>query len=118
MHKRINRLLNRLPILLSAFVFPGSGQLLQKRWIAGSIIIGCFLITFTGVLIAGFKNIIAYYQFGLAGDDPEMSSPRTLITWFIIALILYIINLCDVLMARFRAHQLAETEMIEAHTKS
>ena len=46
----------RTPPLLSAFVYPGAGQLAQKRWFAGAFILVLFTAAFVAflVLVVGF----------------------------------------------------------------
>ncbi len=53
-----------LPVLLSAAVFPGAGQLAQRRWTAGAIIGSGFLLAFAWCLVSLFRILLAYYALG------------------------------------------------------
>ena len=41
----------RLPLMLSAFVYPGAGQFAQKRWIPGAVFTVSFTFCFGLVLL-------------------------------------------------------------------
>ena len=96
--------ISRIPILLSAFICPGVGQFVQRRWIAGvlfSITFAAAFVVFMGV--AG-SLIISYYRMGFEFEtyEPDIH-PGRLLPSFIVAIAIYVINLVDVASAHFRA---------------
>lgn len=60
---------SRVPIVLSAFVFPGVGQLLQRRWRAALGFGLGFLASFALFLFFAGWIIVAYYAVGLYGAE-------------------------------------------------
>jgi len=52
---------SRAPIAVSAFVCPGIGQMMQKRWIAGSIYLVVFLAIVVLALVYVLKVMSAWY---------------------------------------------------------
>lgn len=102
----------RIPILLSAIGFPGLGQFVQKRWIAGVLFSALFLVGFFWVISLALQNIIELYSmaFDDAMREPE---PVPLVAFakpLLLVLIVYLISLFDV----FRAQQLINTKQHEA----
>ena len=100
-----------MPIFLSALVFPGAGQFIQKRWIAGTLFSLTFLITFILFCIQAGQLIIAYYRMGFEFDtfEPgEIHLSRMLIT-FAVAMLIYIINIFDTAIAQVRQSQNSST---------
>jgi hypothetical protein len=85
------------PVVISALVYPGAGQLMQRRWISAVF----FLVTFSAILAWStsrtLKVMQAYYDFafnfqsatGEAPDAMEIGVP------FILSLVVYIANVID-----------------------
>lgn len=93
---------SRLPILLSACACPGLGQFVQRRWKAGLVLLGGFLVGFCWVMVLAVGNIVSYYSLIATPDaDPEATSPKAFILPICIAALFYFASLADV----FRAHQ-------------
>ena len=99
----------RLPIMLSAFVYPGAGQFMQRRWGAGlayaSIFTVLFLTLAVSVLWPLFRNLNAVLgsDFMRGAEEPlqRISVPAVLVS-FTLALMAYILNLVDVTRANRR----------------
>jgi hypothetical protein len=97
---------SRLPVLMSAFGFPGVGQFMQRRWLAGTF----FVITFSASLIvflaSAFRIIYTFYALGF-GAAPEPTLPqlplRPALAAFFAALLLYITAVMDAQIAYLRA---------------
>lgn len=102
----------RIPILLSAFGFPGLGQFVQKRWIAGVLFSAAFLVGFFWVMGLALQNIIELYS--LAFDDsmrePEPVPLAAFVKPLLLVACVYLISLFDV----FRAQQRINTKQHEA----
>jgi hypothetical protein len=81
---------SRIPVLMSAFVCPGAGQFMQKRWLAGLIYLAGFLASFFWLMVLAVSNIIDYYKmaFEYESHDPHPHSPMALLLPFGVALFL------------------------------
>ncbi len=105
---------SRIPILLSAFVCPGAGQFVQKRWLAGSVFATGFIIGFCWFMVRALKIIIDYYRLAF---DPDFIAETPNITGMfpplIIALVFYFANLVDVCFAQVRATHSADEKSIQ-----
>lgn len=91
---------SRIPIAAAAFICPGAGQLLQRRWWAGAILGLSFLGLFVWTLSLALRVIIDYYR--LAFDDnltPKAPDITAFMLPFILALCIYLISLIDVFLA-------------------
>jgi uncharacterized integral membrane protein len=100
-----NAKLDRTPMMLSAFVYPGAGQFLQKRWIAGTLFSILFTIFSLALIFEVFKpmfhNVNVALNFAAAqGDQPfEGISLSKVILSFIALMVVYIANILDILRA-------------------
>jgi hypothetical protein len=112
---------SRIPVVLSVLLFPGSGQLLQRRWIAGGAFLLFFLSAFLWVMISAGLNIVSYYRLGFEFEtyDPEPISLFNLLLAFGVAVSIYIANIIDVSVAqhRIRSRQALEQFMNENSLK-
>lgn len=99
-------------MMLSAFVYPGAGQFLQKRWIAGTIYSLLFTL-FSVVLIFHvfkpmFHNLNVALDWASGQDSNEsfqaISLPDVLLS-FTAMLIVYIVNVMDVQRTQRRRAQ-------------
>lgn len=92
---------NSAPIILSALVMPGAGQLMQKRFMPALIFAVLFLSCFGAVCVFGFKIIFTFYS--LPMKDTSDTAPdlplMKLVIFFIISLIIYFISLIDTYLA-------------------
>ena len=91
---------------MSALVYPGIGQCMQKRWIAGTLNIlafslagGWFVFELTRIFIAYFSQ--AFF------DKPALASPgyARMLAAFGLTMLLYAISLADTCLAHARAMQ-------------
>ena len=95
----------RAALLLSAFVYPGAGQFVQKRWIVGFLFATLFTV-FLGALVVNaitpmVHNITAALDWAqLKANRPfELISLPGIIIPFLLALTVYIANIVDVMNA-------------------
>jgi hypothetical protein len=94
---------SRIPVLLSAIICPGSGQLVQKRWVAGTIFMVGFLCSFFWLLTIALQIIADYYRMGFDFNyEPAPPDTTALLPPLLIALAFYLANLFDVLAAQLR----------------
>ncbi|MDF7799867.1 hypothetical protein P4C99_10345 [Pontiellaceae bacterium B1224] len=109
----------RIPIYLSAFGFPGLGQFMQKRWLAGLLFTTIFLVGFFWIIIIAVHNIIELYSMAFSSDLSYEPMPIPLTAFvepLIIVAISYFISLFDVFLAQQKiATRLHEEEFLKAH---
>ena len=88
---------HRGPVYLSAFVYPGAGQLMQKRWAAGLLLAAAFTVCLLGSVVFVVWILVAYYAVGLQFDSyEERDLPRLSALLFGAATaFIYLINLFD-----------------------
>lgn len=91
----------RLPMLLSAVVYPGAGQLAQGRRLAGLAFILLFSLCLMAFLIAFVTIMTAFYGLGF-GRRATSPSLLPLLATFAIALAVYVGSLFDTYMAFVR----------------
>jgi len=96
---------SRMPILLSAMVFPGIGQFVQKRWVAGLLFFLLFLAAFSVFCTVAFGLIADYYRMGFEFEtcEPEPVHLERLLASFGIAMLIYVANVIDAAIAHFRS---------------
>lgn len=96
---------SKIPILLSALICPGVGQLMQKRWWAGTFFVIGFLSGFLWVMVVGLRLIAAYYAmaFDFNAEVPENTDASALIAPLVLALVFYVLNLFDMAAQHNRA---------------
>jgi hypothetical protein len=99
---------NRLPIVLSALVYPGLGQIFQRRWAAGTIYLLSFTVFFLmmmiNVLVPLFKTLRAVLDFADGGANESLFgiSPLGVLIPFGLSMLIYVANLLDVTRAARR----------------
>ena len=102
---------DRTAVMLSAFVYPGAGQFMQKRWIAGSlfaILFTCFFIllaiTVITPLFAYLNNTLDWAAArGMGGDiEPPGVSFVKVALYFLAGMVVYFASLADVIRANRR----------------
>jgi hypothetical protein len=94
----------RLAVLFSAVVYPGAGQFLQSRWLAGTLCGGAFTAAFIG-FIAEMVRIMHAYLSTAFFDSPPDAPPgyRRLLMFALASLLLFTIGLIDTILAHQRA---------------
>jgi hypothetical protein len=94
---------DRTPMMLSAFIYPGAGQFLQKRWIAGGLYSLLFTI-FSLILIFEvfkpmFNNLTVVLNWAASQQNDQQFEGISLtkvVVSFIGMIIVYIVNIVDV----------------------
>lgn len=92
------------PMLLSALVCPGAGQLMQRRWVAGGAFIIVFSVLFVWFAVKVLAVLKAYYDFafnfsganGVAPGVGEIALPLAACAG------VYVAGLIDTALATFR----------------
>ncbi|HEY5653543.1 MAG TPA: hypothetical protein VIR63_04140 [Pontiella sp.] len=94
----------RIPVLLSAFVCPGAGQFVQRRWLAGAIFSGGFMIGFCWFSVISIKVILDIYKlaFEFETHEPEPIALTAFIAPLAIATLFHLVSLFDVVIAQQR----------------
>ena len=88
----------KYPIFLSAAVYPGAGQIFQRRIVAGVFFITTFSITFIAFIFLMGSIIVDFYSLGLNFDNAQVNAEPSLspaLSAFGVALMIYIINVID-----------------------
>jgi hypothetical protein len=103
---------DRTPVMLSAFVYPGAGQFLQKRWIAGTVFSVLFTI-FSLILIFEvfepmFRNVNVALNWAASQQNDQQFEGISL-SWVIVSFVammaIYIANIVDVQRANQKRMQ-------------
>ena len=100
---------DRSPVLCSAFAFPGSGQFLQKRWLAGiffGVTVTVFFLLATCLAAWPFFYNLAFVTFQFAGSEyaqPMAYRPSWIFGSLGLALALHAWNILDAWRAMRRA---------------
>ena len=93
---------DKTPIFLSALVYPGAGQFLQRRWKAGLLFSLLFTLLFLLLLVSVIRPLIgsldAAFQWAARQENRPFYSISVLrvVALFVSCVIVYIINLVDV----------------------
>ncbi len=81
-----------------ALVWPGAGQCLQKRWLAGTIYAVGFLLTVIAAFAYGIRILSAWYSL-IEGDITETNILRMhawkMLLFFLLSIILWIVSIVD-----------------------
>ncbi len=88
----------KYPIFLSAAVYPGSGQIFQRRWLAGIFFGTAFTAMFIAFVIIMSKILVDFYSLGFNFDNAEVSSNPPIapaLLAFGVTMMIYIINIID-----------------------
>jgi len=90
------------PMVLSALVYPGAGQLMQRRWWVGAFFVMGSTLAVGWLATAVFVVLKAYY--GMAFDSAPVETPRlaSLLIPFFIWLGIYIAGIVDTAIASYR----------------
>ncbi|MCK5676377.1 MAG: hypothetical protein KAH99_05130 [Verrucomicrobia bacterium] len=90
-------------MLLSAFVCPGAGQLVQQRWAAGTVFAAGFIVGFCWFMAVALRIIIDFYRMGFDfNHEPTAPNAMAMLPPLLVAGAFYLANLFDVLAAQFR----------------
>lgn len=92
------------PVFVSAAVFPGFGQVLQGRWLAGICHMTLFGMAFAWFIARFLKVFMAYYRFAFDFDHAtgEAPSARAILVPFAVSVLFYLVSLADTVIAARR----------------
>ncbi len=92
------------PVVLTALVYPGAGQLLQRRWVAAAVSALAFTATGAWFAVATAKVLIDYYNlaFDFAHAPESAARPGMVVVPFLAAMGVYLASLMDVVLASIR----------------
>jgi hypothetical protein len=91
------------PVMMFAVVMPGLGQMMQGRWVAGTIFLVLMLGSFTALMTFFFSVVSAFYKFGftMEGDPGDMKGQILgIIVSFFFGILVYIVSLVDIALRR------------------
>ena len=115
---------DKTPIYLSA-ILPGLGQCIQKRWITAVVIIAAFLACLVLLTLVTLQHLssdldVAFVAAkGAENQEPCPSPVTAIISCLVLALLVYLISLCDVVLAYIRTYRLwAQKKLMEKLTKT
>ena len=92
------------PMALSALVYPGAGQLMQRRWAAGIFFIVTSSVAVMWLVWVVFSVLKAYYGLAFASINAPAEAPSlaSLIIPFVVWLVIYVAGIIDTAMASYR----------------
>jgi hypothetical protein len=103
-----DKMTDNLPVLLSALIYPGAGQFMQRRWVLGALFGLAFSAAFMAlmalVIQAMYHNLGIVMEWSRSGlQEPLKPLPvRGIVAWFVAGVLIYIANLIDVVAAQRR----------------
>jgi len=97
----------RVSTIIISALFPGVGQFIQRRYLAGGIILAAFGVALLGLLICAFRILADFYGMGFNFQDHEPSdiSVRPLGVFFLLAIVIYLVNLVDAYRGHLRGER-------------
>jgi len=92
------------PMVLSALVCPGAGQLMQRRWLVGTIFIASFTVAFLWFMVEAMAVLKAYYAFAFdfRGATGRAPGAAAILRPFLISLAIYVAGLIDTAVGTYR----------------
>ena len=110
---------SRLPVFLSAFVCPGAGQIVQRRWLAALVFGGGFVLCFVLFTLYALRILIAYYRLWLNFDSYQQPylPVREAALAFLVSMVFYVVGMLDTQRAYRRICQERATRKLEASLK-
>ena len=92
------------PVFLSAFIYPGIGQLTQGRRWAGGFFILLFTLPFLKLAAQISKIVVIYFNLAFNWRNAE-EAPQDMgiLMPFLVCVVLYAINVVDAVLAQRRA---------------
>jgi len=94
------------PVFLSAFVYPGMGQLAQRRRWAAAFFAVAFTLPFVWLAVQTTKIVVIYFNLAFnwrnaaeAPEDPGILRP------FLLSVVLYAANVVDTAVAQRRSNR-------------
>jgi len=92
------------PMTLSALVYPGAGQLMQRRWGAGIFFIVASTVVGLWLFVTVFVVLKAYYGLAFAPMNAPVEVPglAALVIPFSIWLVIYVAGIVDTAIGSYR----------------
>lgn len=92
------------PMVLSALVYPGAGQLMQRRWLAGVFYMVVSTVVMVWLVIAVFAVLKVYYGMAFEPMNVPVEAPgiAPLIIPFVVWVAIYVAGLIDTAIASYR----------------
>lgn len=90
-------------MLLSALVYPGAGQLMQRRWMAGAGFALVFTLPIAWFIVEVVRVLGAYYAFMIdfKGATGEAPGGMAILVPFLLSLAIYLAGLVDTALADY-----------------
>jgi hypothetical protein len=102
---------DRMPMMLSAFVYPGAGQFMQKRWLPGGLFAILFSLFFLLLIASVITPLFAFLNDTLdwaaasgmgGGSKPVGIFLMKVALYFLASMVVYLANVADVIRATRR----------------
>ena len=92
------------PVMLSALVFPGAGQVMQRRWLAAGGYALAYTVPFIWFMVKVWALLKAYYELGFDFKNATGEAPGAvaLLVPFALSLLVYVACLIDAAVAAWR----------------
>lgn len=94
-----------VPVLLSSTVWPGTGQLLQKRWHSAIFFLVAFIATVLWFAVAFIHVLSGYYALGMDFSNANVTPPGigSIVRPFLACVVIWIGSIADTLQAQWYA---------------
>lgn len=95
------------PLLMSSLVYPGTGQLVQRRWGAGLFFMLLFSVPFACFMMRIVAVLRAYYDFAFnfQGATGVAPSAGAVLVPFVLSVVAYLAGVVDTALAQNRLQQ-------------
>ncbi len=89
------------PVFLSAMVYPGTGQCMQRRWLAAVFYLIAFSIAFGWLLVRCLAVLKAYYSLAFDFQHAQVEAPslQGMVRPFLCSMAVYLANVMDAALA-------------------
>lgn len=96
------------PVWLSALVWPGLGQCVQRRWLAGVLFGVLFLASLAWVFSTALQTLVAGYRWALEPGDADAPRLRVwrLVAGLFLCLVFHVVSVADCWWAAWRRRPL------------
>jgi len=102
-------------MVLSAFVFPGAGQIHQRRWVPAAAFGTAFLVCFIVFAVCTARIIVMYYSiaFNFSGFKETPLPLKKAAVSFLLAMLVYAVSLVDTQRAYKRERRRQARQRLE-----
>ena len=89
------------PVIISALIFPGAGQFVQRRWVSGVVWMTAFSAALAWFVGRTLQVLTAYYDLAFNFNTASGQAPRAMgiVIPFVVSLVLYLANVVDAALA-------------------